>query len=168
MAWIDRAGKNWVLSILLLVSAVVGSLYASNLLQGVRADASSDDLHQMRETLLADSASISGHWLRTLNPLVKDVQGDLVWNSQQQQGVMRIRDLPAPKNGEFYQLWLYDTRSAADAPVSGAILRKGAGREELYVPIKADTPVQEPYKFVLKLEKANAASPAQVLLMVQP
>lgn len=167
MPWSGCAWKKWLSGILLLLLAVGGGLYLSNQCDGVRADAVPADLRQLRETLLADPGSVSGHWLRTLNPQVKDVQGDLVWNSQQQKGVIRIRDLPNPSKGAFYHLWLYDARGD-DKPVSGLVLRRGAGREELFALIKVDAPVLEPYKFVLKLEKEGDEENAQVLLMVQP
>lgn len=168
MPLVGQVWTKWWVGFLLLLLLAGGSLYVSNRFAGALADTSPAGLSQLRDTLLADPASVSGHWLRTLNPLVKDVQGDLVWNSQQQQGVMRIRDLPDPKNGNFYQLWLYDARGASGEPVSGAVLHKGAGREDLYALIVTDVPVLEPYKFVLKREKEKGTGSGQVLLMVQP
>lgn len=168
MSWSDSVWKKWLVIALLLVILMAGGFYASCRFEGVHADASPDNWQQLHETLLADPASIRGHWLRTLNPLVKNVQGDLVWNSPQQQGVMRIRDLPDPKAGMLYQLWLYDARSTTVEPVSGGVLRSGAGEDELYAPITAASAVQEPYKFVLKLQSREGDAGGQVLLMVQP
>lgn len=164
----DNFWKNGLIIALSVLTLVMAGLYASSRMGGVRAEAAPDDLRQLHETLLADASSVRGHWLRTLNPLVKHVQGDLVWNSQRQQGVMRIRDLPKPDKGMVYQLWLYDTRAAADKPVSGGVLHTDAGGDELYAPIRAETPVAEPYKFVLKLQQAVNGDAGQVLLMVQP
>ncbi len=164
----DYWWKNWLMIVPLLVLLAVGMVAVLNQFRGVQADASPNELHQLRETLLADPTSVGGSWLRTLNPVVKDVQGDLVWNSAQQQGVIRIQDLPKPKAGTFYQLWLYDARSATAEPVSGGVLHQGAGREELFAPIKTAVPVTEPYKFEFKLAFADTRKSAQVLLMVQP
>jgi hypothetical protein len=155
--------------ILLVLSLVGLGGYVLGQFQGVLAnDSTPAGLQALRETLLAETSSVRGNWLRTLNPLVKDVQGDLVWNSAQQQGVMRFVNLPSPKAGHFYQLWLYDTRGESDAAVSGAELREGSGRGELFVPIKTATTVEEPYKFVLALQAEGDKKVGQTLLMVQP
>lgn len=164
----DHSWKNWLITALLLALLTVGITLALNQFRGVRADSSPAELRQLHESLLADPSSVSGSWLRTLNPVVKDVQGDLVWNGTQQQGVLRIRDLPTPKTGTFYQLWLYDARSTSAEAVSGSILRQGSGREELFAPIKAAVPILEPYKFELKLQADKSGVPGQILLMVQP
>ena len=159
--------QNWFIVSLLLMALLAGILLALPHLRDVHADTSVDGMAELREQLLADPTSISGSWLRTLNPIVKDVQGDLVWNSTQQQGVLRIRDLPNPKAGHFYQLWLYDTHGNTTDGVSGGVLTQGMGSEEVFMPIKTDTPVQEPYKFEFKLQNDQNEN-GQILLMVQP
>jgi hypothetical protein len=126
------------------------------------------ELQTLHDTLLADSSSVHGNWLRTMNPLVQDVQGDVVWNNAQQQGVMRFVDLPDPKRGMVYQLWLYDVKSPTETPISGATLQQGSGKGEWFAPIKTATPVIEPYKFELKLANDAADTNGQLLLMVQP
>ncbi len=159
--------KNWLIISLILLSLLTGVLLALPHFRDVHADTSAGGMAELREQLLADSTSISGSWLRTLNPIVKDVQGDLVWNSTQQQGVLRIRDLPLPKAGHFYQLWLYDTHGNTADGISGGVLTQSIGSEEVFMSIKADTPVQEPYKFELKLQNDQDEN-GQTLLMVQP
>ncbi|UOG92356.1 MAG: anti-sigma factor [Candidatus Thiothrix sulfatifontis] len=159
--------KNWLIISLLLLGLFAGIVLALPHFRDVHANTSADGMAELREQLLADPTSISGNWLRTLNPIVKDVQGDLVWNSAQQQGVLRIRDLPKPKAGHFYQLWLYDALGNARQGVSGGILTQGVGREELFTRIVTDVPVQEPYKFEFKLHN-NQTDNGQILLMVQP
>ena len=79
-----------------------------------------------------------------------------------------IGTLPNPKKGTYYQLWLYDTRSQTDTPVSGATFRQGSGKGEWFVPIHVTTPVLEPYKFELTLQSDQSGVPAQLLLMMQP
>jgi len=159
--------KNWLIMSLILLSLLAGILLALPNFRDVHADTSADGMAELREQLLADPTSISGSWLRTLNPIVKDVQGDLVWNSTKQQGILRIRDLPKPKTGQFYQLWLYDALSDTTVGVSGGLLTQAVGSEELFMEIKTDTPVQEPYKFEFMLQN-NQNETGQILLMVQP
>lgn len=156
--------------ITLLVLALLGAgSYLFDRYRELLIDSSSPaELQALRETLLAETSSVHGNWLRTLNPLVKDVQGDLVWNSAQQEGVMRLMNLPAPKDGHFYRLWLHDARGDSTAAVSGADLRQGSGRGELLTPIQTATTVEEPYKFVLTLQTDGNEAAGQTLLMVQP
>lgn len=113
--------------------------------------------------------SVRGSWLRTLNPLVKDVQGGLVWNSAQQEGVMQLLGLPDPGRGSQYHLWIYDSRGSSGVPVSGGVLSEGSGKYEHFVAIKAAGHVTEPFKFELMLESLDSDDEdAQVVLMVQP
>jgi hypothetical protein len=169
MSWNDTSIKNWLILALLLVLLIVGLGAASQHLHSVQADDTrTAGLGELRTQLLADAGSIRGNWLRTLNPLVKTVQGDVVWNSTQQQGVMRFVDLPKPKAGTFYQLWLYDARGTSSEPVSGGIVTQGAGNDELLALIKSPQAVNEPYKFEFKLHTATQADAGKVLLMMQP
>ncbi|QQZ28600.1 anti-sigma factor [Thiothrix subterranea] len=161
------ARKNWLMVSLLLTVLLAGILLALPHFRDVHADTATDGLATLREELLANPTSISGNWLRTLNPIVKDVQGDLVWNSTQQQGVLRIRNLPKPKAGQFYQLWLYDAQGNSADGISGGLLTQGVGSEELFMEINTATPVQEPYKFEFTLQ-SNQQETGQILLMVQP
>lgn len=130
----------------------------------------SDELAYQR--LRADTSHIGGNWLRTLNPAVQDVQGDLVWSNKEQAGVMRFINLPEPRKGFRYHVWIYDSHRVNDQAVSGAILGKGSGRQELFVPLAAASPVVAPYKFVLTQEsdsdEGNDKTEARILLMVQP
>lgn len=159
-----RYGLYALLAALLLVALGFGVRHW----EPAQVSADNSELSVLRERLLSDSSSVRGNWLRTLNPLVQDVQGDLVWNSAQSQGVMRFVDLPAPAAGQFYQLWLYDTRSADGVPVSGAVVRNGVGKGESFAAIKTEKMVLAPFKFELHLQADKAAAPSQLLLMVQP
>ena len=126
------------------------------------------ELRGLRTALLADTTSVHGSWLRTLNPLVQNVQGDVVWNSTQQTGVMRFVDLPNPKRGMVYQLWVYDVKSTTSDPISGATFAQAASAGEWFLAIHPSSPVSEPYKFELKLARDVADKNGQLLLTVQP
>ncbi len=168
---VSRTDRRWQTGLFTLLSILALALliwFGLNYASRVQAEVTAGDLPQLRETLLADTTSLRGNWLRTLNPAVQDVQGDLVWNASTQQGVMRFVDLPPPESGTFYQLWLYDSRGEHAEPVSGAVFRQSSGGGEWFVPIKTAVEVLEPYKFELKQESDTAGVPAQILLMVQP
>lgn len=160
--------QYWLFSVLSVLVLAVLVWFGLNYSSRVQAGVDAGNLPELRETLLADPASLRGNWLRTLNPLVQDVQGDLVWNAEKQVGVMRFVNLSNPKRGTFYQLWLYDARGDSHDPVSGAVFRRGSGNAEWLSLIETSTKVIDPYKFELKLERDDGKEPGQILLMVQP
>ncbi len=156
----------WFAAGALILLLIAAASFAPRLF-GQAPDADSHGLAELRETLRADPTSVRGNWLRTLNPKMQDVQGDLVWNPSRQQGVMRFINLPDPPAGMFYRLWLYDSHSI-NAPVSGAKFQHGSGADEWYAAIYPESQVETPYKFELKLESDNKSIPSQIMLMVQP
>lgn len=162
--------KAWFVLGLVLTLAALGGL-AYHKITPVVAPASTvatNNLNDIYQQLLKDPKSIGGNWLRTLNPALQDVQGDLVWNTEQQRGVMRFVNLPDPAKDKLYKVWIYDSRRPANSPVLGASLSKGSARQELFAVISADETVADPYKFVLTQEAANGFGEATILLMVQP
>lgn len=111
----------------------------------------------------------AGSWLRTLNTDMQKIQGDLLWNSTDQLGMMRLNNLPNPKLGYQYHIWAYDSHRPSDQPISVLVLDRGSGQQEWYVPLAASEPIPSPYKFELTLESIDAQQAANpvVLLMVQ-
>lgn len=111
----------------------------------------------------------AGSWLRTLNADIQEVQGDLLWNSEQQIGMLRLKHLPNPKVGYQYHLWAYDAHRPSDQPISILVLDRGSGQQEWYLPLTASEPIPSPYKFELTLEPVDTQQTANplVLLMVQ-
>jgi len=110
-----------------------------------------------------------GSWLRTLNGSIQEVQGDLLWNTDKQIGMMRLVNLPNPKPGYQYHIWAYDSHRATGEPLSMAILDRGSGQQEWFVPLTASESIPSPYKFELTLEPVDTQQTANplVLLMVQ-
>lgn len=128
-----------------------------------------EPLQTRYQELDAQAGTVRGSWLRTLNPLMKDVQGGLIWNGSEQEGVMHLLGLPDPKRGFQYHLWIHDARGSSGVPVSGGVLREGSGKYEQFVMIKAAGHVVEPFKFELMMESVDDDSvDPQVVLMVQP
>ena len=158
-----------VLVFLLAVSVVWAAVQWSESNRGESSGVEESSLKLSYQILQGRPESMGGHWLRTLNPRMRDVQGDLIWNAEEQQGVMRFIKLPDPKKGEHYRLWIHDSRSVDGKPVSGAVLNSGSGKQELFVAITAQAHVSEPFKFVLTMEpKEGVPSAEQIMLMVQP
>ena len=110
-----------------------------------------------------------GNWLRTLNSEVQAVQGDLLWNGETESGMMRLVNLPNPQAGYQYHIWAYDSHRPADQPISIAVLDRGSGQQEWFVPLTASELIPNPYKFELTLEPVDTQQTANplVLLMVQ-
>lgn len=124
---------------------------------------------QQYTELKQESGTKGGSWLRSLNTDIQAVQGDLLWNSEQQVGMVRLVNLPNPKLGYQYHIWAYDAHRAADQAISMLVLDRGSGQQEWYLPLTASESIQNPYKFELRLEPntAQAITKPLVLLMVQ-
>ena len=168
MAETGRSRKQWVMLLLAAIVVVAGVAWQVFLPSARDTASTGDKLHDLYAALQANPGSIHGNWLRTLNPAVQNVQGDLVWNSEQQRGVIRISDLPNPKQGYVYQLWMYDVKSPSSSPVSAGIYQRGSGKQEIFLPVAPQVAVQTPYKFEMKLTKGTATPQGQILLMMQP
>lgn len=123
-----------------------------------------------RQNLLQHSASVHVNWLRTLNPYIEDTEGDLVWNSEKQQGVMHFVDLPVSKESEQYHLWVYDLHQPQEKPISAGIFVIKQKNEDVYITVKPEQEIKKPYKFLLTLEKVGDTtfSNSQSLLLAQP
>ncbi|SKA75270.1 hypothetical protein SAMN02745130_01496 [Thiothrix eikelboomii] len=117
------------------------------------------------------SGTKGGSWLRSLNTDIQAVQGDLLWNSAQQLGMVRLVNLPDPKLGYQYHIWAYDAHRPSDQPISVLVLDRGSGQQEWYLPLTAPESIPNPYKFELTLEplatQPQASAKPLVLLMVQ-
>ena len=123
--------------------------------------------------LQANSESIQTQWLKTLNPLVSETEGNIVWDTTTQQGVMMFINLPKTKAGEHYHLWIYDLKRHQQDPISGGVFNTvGKKHSEYWVTISPDEKVIQPFKFVVLLETDNLArvepKNAQILLLAQP
>ena len=130
-------------------------------------------LQNQQATLIANETSIQTPWLKTLNPLVQETEGTLVWNTTRQQGVMSFINLPTPKKGEHYHVWLYDLQRNQQDPISGGtFITAGEKNTEYWVAITPQAEVIQPYKFIVLLEDNHAADAQiedqQILLLAQP
>ncbi len=150
---------------LTLVSS--GLYFAKNTRLAVAAQQDQTPLIQQRDSLLNESDILQSNWLKTLNPLAKKIQGDLVWSSQQQKGYMRFANLPELSEQQVYHLWIYDLEYSLKEPISATKFQADPRvRKEFVVEVVAEKVVKKPYKFVLKLETDAQAD--QILLLAQP
>jgi hypothetical protein len=148
-----------------LVSA--GLYFAKYTRLAVAAKQDQTPLIQQRDSLLKGGGILQSNWLKTLNPLVKKIQGDFVWSSQQQKGYMRFVNLPKLSPQQVYHLWIYDLEYSLKEPISATQFQADPRiRKEYVVEIIAEKVVKKPYKFVLKLE--TDGQPEQILLLAQP
>jgi Na+-transporting NADH:ubiquinone oxidoreductase subunit NqrC len=105
-----------VVATLTLISA---SLYITKYTRlSIAAKQDQTPLVQQRDKLLNVSDLLQSNWLKTLNPQVKKVQGDLLWSSQQQKGFMRFFNLPLLSSTQHYHLWIYDLEHSLKEPIS--------------------------------------------------
>ena len=124
-------------------------------------------LLQQRDILLQESDILQSNWLKTLNPLAKKIQGDLIWSSQRQKGFMRFANLPKLSAQQVYHLWIYDLESSVKEPISATLFQADPHiKKEYLVEIMPEKKVKKPYKFVLRLETKRQAD--QILLLAQP
>ena len=169
MAWIQRGWQNSLISLLIVALIVIAGGFAWQRWYAPPATLTNTSaLAALHQTLITKPENIKGNWLHTLNPLVQDIQGDLVWDNTGQRGVMQLINLPPAASNQHYQLWIYDSKSVDTQPIKAAQFTQGARTKPLFIELVPQQTVQAPYKFVLQLATVDNTSPAQILLMVQP
>lgn len=93
-------------------------------------------------------------WSSGPDPAGKSATGDVVWNNDRQQGVMRFSRLPAnDPTQEQYQLWIFDSTQDDSYPIDGGVFDIPAGSDEVLVKIDAKLPVVDPTMFAITVEK---------------
>jgi len=122
-----------------------------------------------KQGLLQQKDLIDTNWLHTLNPLVKKVQGRLLWSSNKQQGLMEFINLPNLKKKQQFTLWIYDLNSNSNKPILASIKHSESYRQKnkIIMPFSASSRVKSPFKFELML-KEEGNEIAQPLLLAQP
>ena len=100
-----------------------------------------------------NSDKVKAPWSATKYPGIENVQGDVVWSNEKQQGYMRFTNLPQndPKQS-VYQLWIFDENQDEKYPVDGGIF-DAQNNGEIIVPINAKLKVGKPTLFAITIEK---------------
>jgi len=123
------------------------------------------NVEELQQSLLAQDDVINTNWLHTLNPLVKEVKGSVLWSSKEQRGIIKLYNLPSLGKKQQYHLWIYDLNAKNSAPVSALIFK--AKFENLIIPFKAESIVDSPFKFEIILEQEGVEGGLS-LLLAQP
>ena len=123
------------------------------------------NVEELQRSLLAQDDVINTNWLHTLNPLVKDVKGSVLWSSKEQHGIIKLYNLPSLDKKQQYHLWMYDLNAKNSEPVSALVFK--AKFDNLIIPFKAESIVDSPFKFEIMLEEEGVEGGLS-LLLAQP
>ena len=93
-----------IAALIFTISQVAVSAY-KRMQYNPEVSAEHSQLESRKELLLLQPNVVNTNWLRTLNPLMKNVEGSLVWSGALQQGIVEFINLPKIKDNQYYQLW---------------------------------------------------------------
>ena len=167
----DNSRWLWPVLILAIAATLIsGMIYAQRVMQQVETiELKQVSQYESRKFMLTQPDALNINWMRTLNPLAKNIQGDIVWSSLMQQGMMRFANLTTLPKGQQYHLWIYDLTSPADEPVSIVTFSPDLKiPTELLIPFTSNKTINEPYKFMVMLEYADPSITPEPLLLAQP
>lgn len=152
-------------SVLIFVSISLLAFFANQHNRNSQVKAQQKELEAQKSHLLRQQDVIDTNWLRTLNPLVKDVEGRLIWSKSLQQGIMEFENLPKLDQQRHYKLWAYDLVASNNEAIEIAKFRQINDKKFLvsFAPFKK---IESPLKFELSLEEKGQKS--QPLLLAQP
>lgn len=132
---------------------------------------SQQELRVVRNVLLANQDTVRVNLLRSLDPLVKDTQGDILWNSEMQNGVLQLQGLPEHEGRKKYQLWIYDLKRDNNHPVLAAnFYGSEADTSSYIVSIKPTENIEKAFKFVVtkSLISNSKFEDAEPIFFAQP
>jgi hypothetical protein len=159
--WLRPGAVGWYLAAALALAFVV---YRTD-----TAVTPTPSVVEQRQALLADTDSMIIPWAPSDQAGYTGVTGDVVWNSRQQAGFMRLAGMPANQVSELqYQLWIVDP--ARDSkPVDGGVFDIPAGADEVILPIDAKLAIVTPKAFAITAEQpGGVVVSAGPLLVVAP
>jgi hypothetical protein len=127
---------------------------------------------QLLATLEARPGTRVLPWSATDDPAAEGAEGAVIWNDDEQAGLMRFRGLAAndPATAQ-YQLWIFDAERDDRFPVDGGVFDVLPGEVETLVPIKARLPVGAPVLFAITVEAPGGvvvSSRERIALVAQP
>lgn len=119
-----------------------------------------------KQLILSQDSVINTSWLRTLDPLVKNAEGRLLWSNLLQQGMMEFVGLPKISDNQKYQLWIYDLAGKDTKPIFSKEFSE-VGTKMLLIPFTAKEQIISPFKFELLL-KTDHEERSHPLFLAQP
>ncbi|MEE9328015.1 MAG: anti-sigma factor [Cocleimonas sp.] len=125
-------------------------------------------LESRKQEILQQTDVIDLNWLRTLNPLVKNVKGRLMWSNTLQQGMMEFSNLPKLSAKQRYRLWIYDLVDDISKPITAITFKQTTHiSHDFLISFNTKTPITSPLKFELILEEEGKQN-GLPLLLAQP
>lgn len=124
-----------------------------------RGDEGQPTAAELRIRLLAQRSEQPGTvvqlaWTRGADDAGAAADGDVLWSTRDQAGVMRFRGLAANNpTRQQYQLWIFDAERDERYPVDGGVFDIPAGGDEVLVPIRARLPIAKPTLFAITVER---------------
>ena len=159
----------WTYIVFISILLVVVSSFGISKYQQLQAQKSSQAQHtnveELQQSLLTQDDVINTNWLHTLNPLVKDVRGSVLWSSKKQRGIIKLYNLPKLDKNQQYHLWMYDLNAKNSAPISALIFQPEF--KNLIIPFTTKSIVTTPFKFEIVLEEEGIEGGLS-LLLAQP
>jgi anti-sigma-K factor RskA len=122
---------------------------------------------EARTALLGLDGTVQTPWGDSSWAEFAEVQGDVVWNDERQEGYLRLTNMPAndPTQAQ-YQLWIVDP-GRDEEPVDGGVFDVPPGLREVLVPIRAKLSVRSPAAFAITREQPGGVVVSEgPLLMV--
>ena len=121
---------------------------------------------EARVALLGLADTVQTPWGDSAWAEFADVQGDVVWNDDLQEGYLRLANMPAndPARAQF-QLWIVDP-ARDEEPVDGGVFDIPPGAREVIVPIRAKLAVRSPAAFAITREQPGGVVVSEGPLLV--
>ncbi|MEB8432828.1 anti-sigma factor [Cocleimonas sp. KMM 6892] len=152
-------------ALIFAISQIGVSAYKKMQIKDPEVKAEISQIQSRKELLLLQPNVVNTNWLRTLNPLMKNVEGSIVWSGALQQGVVEFINLPKIKDNQYYQLWVHDLAEASNQASLVSVFKSPKDKELL---MSFDTiKIKSPYKFELVLHTEGETT-NQPLLLAQP
>ena len=159
---------QWVLVaivFILFIGSGLGLLKYQQLEADKLSQTEHSDVDELKKLILQQDDVINTNWLHTLNPLVKNVRGSMLWSSNLQQGITSFYNLPSLADGQQYRLWIYDLHAENNTPISALVFKPEF--DNIITSFRTKTIVNKPLKFELVLEEKGVEQDFP-LLFTQP
>lgn len=155
-----RGAWNWGWA---TAAALALVLIATNL---ARYDGSTDVETERERLIAAAEDTIVIPWAMPEDPEYAQVEGNVVWSSERQEGYMLLTGMPAndPARSQ-YQLWLVDPERDRH-PVDGGVFDIPAGASTVVIPIDAKLAVTDPKVFAITREQPGGVVVSKGPLLV--
>lgn len=158
----------FILALILLILLVLFFRQNGNV---AATSTSQQELRVVRDVLSANQDTVRVNLLRSLDPQVKDTQGEILWNSDMQSGILQVQGLPEHEGREKYQLWIYDLKRDNSHPILAANFYGSEADSLSYiVAVKPTETIEKAFKFVVtkSLISDSSFEDAEPILFAQP